>query len=75
MAREPLTLWDDDPDQGPEADLWFLPPDDAPDPSPLPQADRSALFPAAEWRAAEGALASDRLMAPCAEISNASSKY
>jgi hypothetical protein len=59
MAREPLSLWDDDPDQSPEADLWFLPPDDPPAAMPLPQADRGVLFPPAAWRAAEAALAPD----------------
>ncbi|GGE12932.1 HTH DNA binding domain-containing protein [Gemmobacter megaterium] len=53
--------WDDDPDVSDEADLWFLPADDTPEPevSPLPRAERVALFPHGEWRAAEGALAPD----------------
>lgn len=54
MARIPF-----DPDQEPEsdADLWFLPPAEDPPASPLPQSDRARLFPYAEWRAAEAALA------------------
>ena len=59
MARTPVSVWDDDPGPASDADLWFLPPEDPPEPMPLPQADRSALFPTAEWRAAEGALAPD----------------
>ena len=55
-------IWDEEPDAPEdEGDLWFLPPDDDPEPeaSPLPRAERVLLFPHADWRAAEGVLAPD----------------
>ena len=60
MSRN-RTQWDDDDDPSEEEDLWFLPPDDLPEPdlAPLPRASRTRLFPHGEWRAAEGALAPD----------------
>lgn len=59
MARLPNDYWDDEPAAEGEGDLWFLPQDDPVAASPLPRADRSQLFPFAEWRAAEAALAPD----------------
>lgn len=59
MAKDPMHPWDDDDDETGEGDLWFLPGEDAPGLSPLPQADRARLFPLAEWRGAEAALAPD----------------
>ena len=59
MARDPLQRWNDAAAENGEADLWFLPGEDAPGLSPLPQADRARLFPFDEWRRAEAALAPD----------------
>ncbi|MDP2085094.1 MAG: hypothetical protein Q8K20_07865 [Gemmobacter sp.] len=59
MAKEPQNYWDDGVAESGDADLWFLPQDDPATVAPLPQADRRRLFPVAEWRAAEAALAAD----------------
>ncbi len=60
MTHHPKHTTYDDLDQDP-ADLWFLPPDDPPEvvTAPLPRSPRETLFPVAEWRAAEAALAGD----------------
>lgn len=60
MAKYPQ-YYLDDPAQEEPADLWFLPADatDEAEDTPLPQAPRARLFPVAEWRAAEAALAAD----------------